>query len=93
MPEYLLSVHGSDESSYGTPEDMARAFHDVDVLNKEMQSAGVWVFAGGLELASTARVVRVKDGALLHTDGPYARDEGAHRRLLDHQGRRRWTPR
>ena len=71
MPQYLLSVHNADESPYATTEDMERAFHDVDMLNKEMQSAGVWVYANGLQLADTARVVRVKDGALLHTDGPY----------------------
>ena len=36
-----------------------------------MREAGVWVLAGGLHDASTARVVRGKDGALPHTDGPY----------------------
>jgi hypothetical protein len=71
MPQYLLSVHGSEDSPYATPEDMQRAFHDVDALNGDIQQAGVWVFAGGLLPASTAKVSRVKDGALLHTDGPY----------------------
>ena len=36
-----------------------------------LQQQGVWVFAGGLEPASTARVVRMRDGALERTDGPY----------------------
>ena len=50
---------------------MQQAYHDTGVLNEEMRQAGVWVFAGGLEPASTARVVRVRDGALERTDGPY----------------------
>ena len=72
MPQFLLSVHGSDDvANYLTPEDMARAFRDVDALNTDLQATGAWVFAGGLLPASTAKVVRRKDGALLHTDGPF----------------------
>ena len=71
MPQYLLSVHGSEDSPYATPEDMERAFRDVDALNTELQEAGAWVFAGGLMPASTASVVREQDGALLRTDGPF----------------------
>jgi len=71
MPQYLLSVHGGEASPYATPEDMERAFHDVELLNDELRQQGVWVFAGGLLPASTSKVVRAKDGALLHTDGPY----------------------
>ena len=33
MSQYLLSVHGADEGSYPTPEDMERTFRDVDALN------------------------------------------------------------
>ncbi|MBK9740364.1 MAG: hypothetical protein IPO93_12820 [Actinobacteria bacterium] len=71
MPQYLLSVHGVEEGPYATPEDMERAFRDVGALNAEIRASGAWVFAGGLMPASTARVVRQSDGALLHTDGPY----------------------
>jgi len=71
MPQYLLSVHGGEGSPYATPEDMEQAFHDTGLLNDEMREHGAWVFAGGLHPASTAKVVRTKDGALLHTDGPY----------------------
>jgi len=71
MSQYLLSVHGVDEGSYPTPEDMARAFRDVDALNQELHEQGAWVFAGGLHPSSTARVVRSQGGAILHSDGPY----------------------
>ncbi|MFN8172882.1 MAG: YciI family protein [Candidatus Nanopelagicales bacterium] len=71
MPQYLLSVHNGEESPYSSEEEMQQAFADTGRVNEEMQAAGVWVFAGGLMPASTASVVRVKDGPLHHTDGPY----------------------
>ena len=37
-----------------------------------MQAEGAWVFAGGLHEASTATVVRVQDGEVITTDGPFA---------------------
>ena len=71
MPQYLLSVHHGEASPYATDEERDQAFADTGAVNEEMRAAGVWVFAGGLHAASTARVVREKDGALLRTDGPY----------------------
>ena len=71
MTQYLLAVHGAEDSSYATPEDMQAAFEAVNVFNADVQAAGAWVFAGGLQPASTATVVRVTDGDVLTTDGPY----------------------
>ena len=52
--------------------DLDEIMRDVDALNEELKAAGAWVFAGGLHAPSTATVVRVKDGDVLMTDGPYA---------------------
>ena len=71
MPQYLLAVHGSEESPYASPEQMQQAFEAVDALNAELQASGAWVFAGGLMPASTAQVVRSKDGVIQRTDGPF----------------------
>ena len=71
MALYLLSVHNDDTPVYPTPEDEAQAYADTGRVNEEMRAAGVWVFAGGLERSTTAKVVRVRDGALERTDGPY----------------------
>lgn len=71
MTQYLLSVHMDGTSPYATEEQMQQAYRDTGALNEEMRQAGVWIFAGGLEPASTARVVRMRDGALERTDGPY----------------------
>jgi hypothetical protein len=44
----------------------------VDAFNAEVQSAGNWVFAGGLHPSSTATVVRAQGGQVVTTDGPFA---------------------
>jgi hypothetical protein len=36
-----------------------------------MKAAGAWVFSGGLFPPSTATVIRVAQGDVLVTDGPY----------------------
>ena len=72
MSHYLLSVHMVEGEGYPSEADMQQAFKDVDALNEEIKKAGAWVFAGGLEPADTATVVREQDGKVLTTDGPFA---------------------
>ena len=72
MKQYLLSVYHPDAQPAPPGTDMSQVFRDVDALNSELQSAGAWVFAGGLHPSSTATVVRVGDrGDILTTDGPF----------------------
>jgi hypothetical protein len=72
MPQYLLAVHGPEGGSYASDEEMQRAFAQVAAFNTELQTAGAWVFAGGLHPASSATVVRAEGGKVVTTDGPYA---------------------
>ena len=72
MTEYLLSVHMVEGEEEPPPEVVEQAYKDVDALNEEMKRAGAWVFAGGLHPATTATVVRIQDGDVLTTDGPFA---------------------
>lgn len=69
MAEYLLSVWSEGENVELAQEDIERMFAQVDVFNNRMQSEGKWVFAGGLQPASTATVVSPA-GEL--TDGPFS---------------------
>jgi hypothetical protein len=72
MTQYLLAVHGDEaELAAIPPEDMQRAFKQVDAFNEELKATGAWVFAGGLHPSSTATVVRNADGKVVTTDGPY----------------------
>jgi hypothetical protein len=72
MNQYMLSVHMVDGAPPPPPEAAQATYDRVDALNSEFQAAGAWVFAGGLHPPSTATVVRVADGEVLMTDGPFA---------------------
>ena len=72
MKQYLLAVHTDFEQTPPPEEEMQQAFQAVDAFNAELRSSGAWVFAGGLHPPSTATVVRVADGEVLMTDGPFA---------------------
>lgn len=70
MKQYLLSVYQPDGPT-PSPEFLEPIIRDVDAVNRELQEAGAWVFAGGLHAPSTATVLRVKDGDVVMTDGPF----------------------
>jgi hypothetical protein len=71
MKQYLLSVYEPDGPGPG-PEALQKIARDLDAVNQELKEAGSWVFAGGLFPPSTATVLRVRDGEMLTTDGPFA---------------------
>jgi hypothetical protein len=68
---YLLSVIQPDGDG-PPPELRERIMRDNDALVQEAMAAGVWVFGGRLHPPSTATVVRVREGEVLTTDGPFA---------------------
>ena len=72
MTQYLLAVHSVEGEPTPSEEQMQQAYKDVDALNSEFQSAGIWVFAGGLLPSSSATVVRSLGGEIVTTDGPFA---------------------
>ncbi|HXB47796.1 MAG TPA: YciI family protein, partial [Streptosporangiaceae bacterium] len=71
MRQYLLSVHMVEGEAAPADAEMQRAYAAVDAFNAELQSAGAWVFAGGLYPPDTATVVRGQGGQVITTDGPF----------------------
>jgi len=73
MAQYLLSVHSveGEVSEPMTEQEMQQSWKQVSILEKEMMSAGAWVFSGRLHEPDTATVVRVANGDVLTTDGPF----------------------
>lgn len=71
MKQYLLSIYQPDGET-PPPKVLEKVMRDVNALIEETRAAGAWVFNGGLHPPSTATVVRLKNGDLLTTDGPYA---------------------
>jgi hypothetical protein len=70
----MLSVHSveGDVREPPTAEEMDHNWQQLRVVEEEMHSTGAWVFSGRLHDPHTATVVRVANGEILTTDGPFA---------------------
>src|SRR5256885_11328198 len=75
MPRYLLSTHVVDGQTRQamTDEQMQHAWQQIQELEAEMKSSGVWVFSGRLHDADTVTVVRVSGDEVVTTDGPFVK--------------------
>jgi hypothetical protein len=73
MTHYLLSVHSveGEVREPMTDEEMQQSHQQLGILEQEMKSAGAWVFSGRLHQPDTATVVRVGEGEVVTTDGPF----------------------
>ena len=74
MARYMLSVHSveGDVREPPTAEQMEHNWQQLRIVEAEMKSTGAWVFSGRLHDPDTATVVRVANGEILTTDGPFA---------------------
>ncbi|WP_406304015.1 YciI family protein [Streptomyces sp. NBC_00879] len=74
MTKYMLSVHSVEGEARApmTDEEMQQSHKQVGIIEQEMKSLGAWVFSGRLHGPDTATVVRMSDGKVLTTDGPFA---------------------
>ncbi len=71
MPQFLVAIHHPDDFDPDTAENQA-LMDGIHTLNVEMETAGVRLFAGGLQSARSAKSLRAQsDGKVLITDGPY----------------------
>ncbi len=71
MKQYLLSMY-QPEGGLPPREFLEKVMRDVDAIHRDLEAAGAWVFGAGLHPSSTATVVRLHDGEVLTTDGPFA---------------------
>jgi hypothetical protein len=71
MPRYLLAMYQPDGPP-PPPEVLEPIMADIGAVTAEMQAAGAWLFAGGLHSPTTATVLKLANGKVLVTDGPYA---------------------
>jgi hypothetical protein len=72
MTHYLLSVHTNDKPTEATTdEEMHRSHEQIFELEAEMKASEALVLSGRLHGPETATVVRVADGEVITTDGPF----------------------
>jgi hypothetical protein len=68
---YVLLICG-DESAVSSPDEEATMHAEYDVFGQEMGQRGVLVGGERLHPTSDATTVRVRDGAVVTSDGPFA---------------------
>ena len=74
MSQYLLSTYAEEGEATGaprTPEEMQTFMGRVIALEAEMEASGTFVFGGALHGPDATTVLRVDDGAVVMTDGPF----------------------
>jgi hypothetical protein len=73
MARYMALIY-SDESGLASasPEDAEQMAKEYNAFTEEARRAGVFQAGDGLQPTSTATTVRVRDGKLGTTDGPFA---------------------
>lgn len=71
--EYLLLIYGEESKvPESSTEEYAKVFSEYMAFTQEVRDAGVARGLNPLESASTATTVRVRDGKVEASDGPFA---------------------
>ncbi len=70
MARYLLSVIQPD-GPVPAPEVIGPIMERVAKFDEDLRASGSWVFNAALHDVGASTVVRVEDGEVLLTDGPY----------------------
>jgi hypothetical protein len=70
--KYMVIIYGNKDLWQSFPSDVAaKAIAEVDAFNTRHREAGELLAAYGLGDETTAKTVRVREGVLAVTDGPY----------------------
>ena len=71
--EYLCLVYADEANINTLPQDQVDALSDETMAaNEELAASGHRILAAALEQVASAAAVRVRDGRLSATDGPFA---------------------
>jgi hypothetical protein len=71
--KYMLLIYNNREALEALPEAERQAFSsDIDRIVAELTASGEMVDGEGLAAPSEAKTVRVRDGVVATTDGPFA---------------------
>ena len=74
--KYMLATYGGADQDFGisgwSNDEIATMVGFMNKINEELAESGELVDAQGLTDASHAKVVEIKDGVPVTTDGPYA---------------------
>jgi len=68
---YMMLVY-TQENNNATPEEMAQVYNGHQAVQQETMRRGIFRAAEPLQTTAAATTVRVHDGKVLVTDGPFA---------------------
>lgn len=78
MPRYMALIYGSEAGmATASPEDMAMMTKAYAAYTESAQAAGIFDGGDGLQPTPTATTVRVRNGEVSTTDGPFAETKEA----------------
>ena len=70
---YLLLIYSQESRWHNLPdEEMQRVIGEYNAFTESIKASGHYRAGEALHPTSTARTVRVRDGQVLRTDGPFA---------------------
>jgi hypothetical protein len=73
MARYMALIYGAESGlAAASPEEMEQMAKEYNAFTEEARGAGVFQAGEGLQPTPTATTVRVRDGKLGTTDGPFA---------------------
>jgi hypothetical protein len=70
--KYMLLIFNTPQDLVAAGHDMDRIGRQVDELMAELNESGEWIGGEALAHPDRAKTVRVRDGAPVITDGPFA---------------------
>ena len=71
--KYLLMICANEQEEAAMSEaEMGQLLEEYMAFGTELEASGAYVHGERLQPVSTATTVRVRDGELLTTDGPFA---------------------
>src|SRR5439155_9427905 len=70
---YVLLIYGNEANAANMmPEDRAASMQGHETFANETQARGMLTGGAPLQSTSTAKTIRVRNGKMLITDGPFA---------------------
>ncbi len=70
--QYMLLIYGGESTTPPSPEAIEAEINAYNAFTDDIRKRGVMVSAEQLHPIHTATTVRVRDGKMLTTDGPFA---------------------
>ena len=72
MPQYMLLIHDQNVWESLSEDEQNAMYEEYSAFSRELREQGRYVSAHELQPVDTAASVRVRDGEVVVTDGPYA---------------------